>query len=195
MQSLPPISSPDQYADLFVIDFGDHVSVGFTAAEVELLRRVPDYSGLMAYQIYRVHEQGGFELRGVMTAALGQKEAICFLRESGADARSDFETIRRAAEQLLLPVEAELRLLRSYDFRPPDLTALIYPAHASHGISGWLQAAEIRAGDTVEAGPDVIRKVDAAGGMNIRTLTLNHKAPQDRSLEELLLAIDQPVQR
>ena len=195
MQRLPPISNPNQYVGLFVIDFGDHVGVGFTAAEVELLRRVPDYSSCMAYQIYRVHEQGGFELRGVLDASLGQKEAICFLRESGADARGDFEAIRRAAEQEPLPVETELRLLRSYDFRPPDLTALIYPAYASHGISGWLQAAEIRAGDTVEAGPDVIRKVDAAGGMNIRTLTLNNNAPQDRSMEDLLLALDRPVQR
>lgn len=195
MNALPAISNPSRYLGLFVFDFGDHVGVGYTAGEIDMLRATPEFQRGAAYQVYRIHENGGFELRGVLSTNLSLLEAICFLRADGTAARRDYDEILRAAHSEALPVEAELRLLRSYIFKPPDLTALIYPAHASHLLSGWIGQARLSPGDRVEAGVESMKALETGTGLTVKSTRLPSKAPQDRTLRELMDSVRRPLQR
>jgi hypothetical protein len=196
VQKLPPIPDPKQYEGLFVYDFGDHVSVGYTAGEISVLRRAMAYHKGTAYQIYRVNERGGLELRGVQDAGLASREAICFLRADAAIARRDYESILSEAQSRPLPCDAELRLVRSYGFEPSDLTALIYPEWASHVVSGWLGMLIAPVGDQVHGGAQVLQKLESGGGINIETAALPSKMDySDRTEQEVLSTTDRALQR
>jgi hypothetical protein len=196
VQKLPPIPNPSQYEGLFVYDFGDHVSVGYTPGEIHVLRRAMAHHKGTPYQIYRVNERGGLELRGVPDAALALREAICFLRNDAAVARRDYESILSAAQLRPLPCNAELRLVRSYGFDPPDLTALIYPGWASHTVSGWLGTLGTAPGDQVHGGAQAFQILESGGGINIATTILPSKMDySDRSEQEVLSTTDRALQR
>ena len=196
MRPLPAIPNPKHHEGLFVYDFGDHVSVGYTAGEIRMLRQSPAHRNGSAYQIYRINERGGIELRGVQDTSLALREAVCFLRRDGAIARKDYESILTAAQTRPLPCEAELRLVRSYGFEPADLTALIYPAWASHLVSGWLGASGLSPGDQVHGGADACRTLESGGGLTIASCTLPSSMDySDRSEQEVLTTTDRPLQR
>ena len=46
---LPPIHNPQRYGGLYVYDFGTHVSVGYTVAELRVLRESDVHRGGTAY--------------------------------------------------------------------------------------------------------------------------------------------------
>ena len=77
---LPPLGHPERYVGLHVYDFKTHVSVGYTGVEIRYLRESEEFRKGTAYQIYRVTEEGGLELRGTLDHRLTAKEAVCFLR-------------------------------------------------------------------------------------------------------------------
>ena len=196
MQKLPAIPNPKRYEGLYAYDFGDHVSVGYTAGEIRMLLQVPAHRNGTAYQIYRVDERGGLELRGGLDMSLTLREAVCFLRRDGTTARKDYELILLAAQTRPLPCDAELRLVRSYGFEPSDLTALIYPAWASHLVSGWLGALGLTPGDQVHGGAETYRTLESGGGLTIASCTLpSSMGYSDRSEQEVLATTDQPLQR
>ena len=196
MRDLPHIPNPKQYEGLFVYDFGDHVSVGYTAGEIGVLRRALAHHKGTAYQIYRVNERGGLELRGVQDGGLDSREAICFLRAEAATARKDYEAILFEAESRPLSCNAELRLVRSYGFDPPNLTALVCPGWASHVVSGWLSALGTVPGDQVHGGAQAFRNLESGGGITIATAVLPSKLNySDRSEQDVLSSTERPLQR
>ncbi len=196
MKNLPPIPNAKQYEGLFIYDFGDHVSVGYTAGEIRLLRHAMAHHKGTAYQIYRVNERGGLELRGVQDPGLSLREAICFLRTDATVARKDYESILFEAQSRPLPCDAELRLVRSYGFEPPDLTALIYPGWASHVVSGWLGDLTSTPGDQVHGGAQALQNLESGGGISIATTVLPSSMDySDRSEQEVLATTDRPLQR
>ncbi len=196
MQKLPSIPNPKHYEGLFLYDFGDHVSVGYTAGEIRVLRHSQAHRKGDAYQIYRVNERGGLELRGVRDTSLALREAVCFLRRDGTSARKDYESILTAAQTRPLLCNAELRLVRSYGFEPPDLTALIYPAWASHLVSGWLGTLGSTPGDQVHGGAEAFRSLESGAGLTIASCMLPSSMDyNDRSEQEVLATTDRPLQR
>lgn len=196
MRTLPAIPNPKPYEGLYVYDFGEHVAVGYTAGEIRVLRQSPAYQNGTTYQIYRVNERGGLELRGVQDTALVLQEAMCFLRKDGGEARRDYEVLVAAAQSRALPCNAELRLVRSYGFEPADLTALIYPGWASHLVAGWLGALQASPGDEVHGGVEAFRTLESGGGLTIASATLPSAMDYtDRSEEEVLASTDRPLQR
>ncbi len=193
---LPPISDPHRYAGLYVYDFGDHVSIGYTAIEIRMLRETRRFQGGTAYEVYRVDENGAMELRGAGDERLAAIEAFCFLRKGGADARRDYTTIRQAAEQDPVCARVELQLARAYDFDPPDVTALLYPIAASVVVSNWLQIHAAGFGDSIEAGQDAYIRFIQSSGMRIDSCQLAARMDYaDRSAEEVFAAVDLACQR
>ena len=195
MIALPAMVDPTRYRGLYAFDFGDQVSIGYTAGEIRHLRQSPAHQGGTIYEIYRVDESSKIELRGVRDTTFFVQEAICFLRFEGTKARFDFDEISRAALAVPLPCSAELRLARSYAFDPAELTALVYPGWAGHHVSSWLHECRLEPGDRVEGGVDAYRALESSGGITIAMLTLPTSAPPDRSNEEVLNSINQPLQR
>ncbi len=193
---LPPVHDPYRYAGLYVYDFGDHVSVGYTANEVRMLRALPEYRGGTAYEIYRVDEHGAFELRGSTEDRLGTIEAICFLRESSAEARRDYEALCATAHRHPIGACVELVLAKAYEFAPSDVTVLIYAISSSQVVSTWLHTNTTDFGDAVEGGTDAHCKFMGSSGMRITTCQLAAQMDYaDRSLDVVKAHVDRATQR
>jgi hypothetical protein len=179
-----------------VYDFKTHVSVGYTALEIRYLRESRGHGHGAAYEIYRVTEQGGLELRGVLDERLAAREAMCFLRRDTNAARRDYDDLRQWADRIPAPCAAELHLALVSSFDPPNTTALLYPAAAGHGLADWLNRAAFRGGDHVIGGTDVHAAFMSAQVRRIES----HQLPTaidytDRSSEEVLRTFQQPLQR
>ncbi len=193
---LPPIRDARRYVGLYVYDFGTHVSVGYTAAEIRTLRESQDHRGGAAYEIYRATEAGGFELRGARDERLSAREAICFLRQDGGSARRDFEWLRNAAADSPVPVRVEMYLAELQEFSPPHATGLVYPVAASVALSGWLDEHAFDGGDRVIGGTDVCATLLSAEPGRTDSCQLAALLDYtDRSREEVLEAVHQAVQR
>ena len=193
---IPPISNPERYVGLYVYDFETHVSVGYTALEIRYLRESETYRGGTAYQIYRVTETGGLELRGASDERLTAREAICFLRADAAAARRDYDSLRQLAEQTPLPCAVTLQLAKNATYDPPNVTALLYPASATTAIANWLEHSNFAGGDRVVAGIDVHAEMANIDTARIDSCQLPSLIDYtDRPAEEVLRRVHQPLQR
>jgi len=193
---LPRLSDPHQYAGLYVYDFGDHVSVGYTAGEIRMLREMERYCGGTAYELYRVDESGAIELRGAGNERLAAIEAFCFLRRDGAAARRDYESLKEAAKHDPVYAPVELSLVRAYEFDPPDVTALLYPVASSMVVSTWLQEHAPGFGDEIHAGQEAYARFARSSGMRIDSCQLAARMDYaDRPVDDVLASIDRPCQR
>jgi hypothetical protein len=193
---LPTVEHPERYVGLYVYDFGTHAAIGYTAGEIRILRESRAHRDGTAYEIYRVTDAGGYELRGVLDQRLAAREAICFLREDAGVARGDYDRLQETAAESPLPCAVEMQLAEVRDFRPPHTTALLYPAASSNVISGWLTQRAINAGDRAVAGIDahdsfVQNRATPIAACQLAALLDYH----DRSAEEVLRAVDRGVQR
>lgn len=193
---LPPIHNPERYGGLYVYDFGTHVSVGYTAEELRVLRASEAHGGGTAYEIYRVDENGAMELRGVLDERLSRHESICLLRHDGADARGDYDAIFQASEADPVICAVELQLAKLYAFDPPHVTALSFEAAASAAVSGWLLRHAGDAGDEVVGGSEGHTQLTTSDGVRIASRQLQIKPGfRDRAAEVVLAEVDRAVQR
>lgn len=196
MLTLPPIRDPERYEGLFAYDFGTHVSVGFTAGEILILRQSPEYCGGTALQIYRVNDRGGMELRGIQDSMLLGRDCICFLQSSEMKAREDYDRMVRAARERPLSSTVEARLVRSYVFSLPNLTALLFPAWAVDRVGAWLSLLDWSPGDRVISGTEALASMDPGKGLTIDTCSLAARdIVQDRDAEQVLASVSQAFQR
>lgn len=193
---LPPIRDPQRYAGLFVYDFGEHVSVGYTAAEIRVLRESAAHRDGIAYEIYRVDENGAMELRGAADNRLTQRESVCLLRRDGADARRDYDALREASDRNPIGCAVEMQLAKLYSFDPQHVTALSYVSSATSVVSGWLLTHASDAGDEVVGGVDEHARLVASDGVRIESCELLIKPGfRDRSADEVLAQVDRALQR
>jgi hypothetical protein len=193
---LPPIPHPHHYVGLYVYDFGARVSVGYTAGEIRVLRESDRHRNGTAYEIYRAHESGALELRGVLDWRLTAREATCFLRADQAAARTDYDLLCRASERNPLPCAVEMQLARLDGFEPPHLTALSYAAAATTALATWLGQHAGRVGDRVVCGIDVHATVASSDGVRIDSCSLPTLLDYaDRPAEQVLRSIHDPLQR
>ncbi len=193
---LPPLAQPERYVGLFVYDFKTHVSVGYTAVEIRYLRESAEFRDGTAYEIYRITEDGGLELRGALDQHLTAKEAMCFLRRQVGDARTDYDSLRRAAAEAPLPCSTEIVLAKVYAFDPPETSALIYPACVTHVVSGWLRTRQFSRGDRVVCGIDAHSQLISSEAVRIASFrprtTMDYR---DRTPEDVMQTVHLSVQR
>ena len=62
---LPDVQNPSKYIGLYIIDFGDHTGLGFTAREVAELLESEKFKDVKAYKIYNACPDGKMELKGL----------------------------------------------------------------------------------------------------------------------------------
>ncbi len=200
MLPIPHVVKPDRYVGLHVFDFGTHVGVGYTAGEVCLLQGEKAYAGGQAYEIYRVGESGGFELRGVGASQVGAMEALCFLYAHAEAAQSQYQWLCDRACEEPIDCETRIHLARLDDFQPSDVVALAYLGVVSGVVAGWLgrvgfPAADVAAVDVI-AGRDAYESVRrGTGERRASGFLASHWDYRDRGREELLATVDLAVQR
>lgn len=161
------IAEAFKYAGLYAYDFGTHISFGYTAGEIAVLRGSEAHRGGRVLAIYRINEAGGFELRGARDEDIGGREAMAFLRGDAGAARRDYDTIVAAAKDDPLPCPVEAQLARLYGFDPANVTSLAYPIGAGTAVASWLTIHRLDLGDRVRVGRDVNASVAASDGLHI----------------------------
>lgn len=133
---LPELQHAERYTGLYVVDFGDHCGVGFTAEEVAELLESEQYKDITIYKIHNAWPDGRLELKGINPDLFHLEAGMFFYADDEQTARCDFRKLADCAEQSPPPCRAKLHLAR---LRPDYyVTALIYPAEYDDQISRWL---------------------------------------------------------
>jgi hypothetical protein len=196
MQRLPRLTEPVRYTGLYVFDFGDSVSVGYTADEIAVLLESGRYPTGRAYKIHRAYADGRLEMKGVSLTRLRGEDGLFFYRREPAAARGDYDELSRLADAAPPPCRCELQLARVSGAEYPNVVAIIYPAEHSDDISAWLTRIGYAGGDTVEAG---ISQLTCYYGLVVTRL--DERQLRDtpdrisRSAEEVLATTHLAVQR
>ena len=62
---IPKLKNTEKYVGLYVVDFGDRSSTGFTAAEVAELLESEKFKDVKVYKIHNAYPDGRLELKGI----------------------------------------------------------------------------------------------------------------------------------
>lgn len=193
---MPRLHDPSRYAGLYVYDFGTHVSVGYTAGEIVVLRASELGRQGTAYEIYRVTDEGAIEMRAIQVGGLALSVAVCFLYPEAETARDDFDSVRLTAEQYPLSRPAELILGRQTLFSPQHIVAIRFLAGAETVLTRWLAVHVPSAGEVVLGGADANSALADGEKRKIDSCDLRvQDGIADRSTQQVLDAIHEPVQR
>ena len=189
---LPALECPERYTGLYVFDFGDRVSVGYTAEEVAILLSVEAYAAGTVYRIHRATPDGTMELIGISPAGLGKQDAMRFCRAVAAEARVDFERLLALAATTPPPCRILARLVRQTNTALPHATAIAFAAVEADAVSHWLRDGGFMGGDCV----DVADGAEAAAGVVVEQAELRPVGVGPlRSREAVLAATHETVQR
>lgn len=192
---IPPITEPARYVGLYVVDFGDHVSVGYTAREVSFLLNDKRFRNARAYQIHRVQPDGGLDLRGVIEPDFGTQEAMLFFRSDADAAQEDFDALLRLAANTPPPCAVMVELATLHESRD-TVVALRYPAESTTVLGAWLNAIRFAGGDRVEGGRSAASHYNDAAKDVLASRQLFPPANRtSRSLDEVLSSTHLPLQR
>jgi len=147
---LPELENPQKYTGLYVVDFGQQCSVGFTAEEVAELLESEKFKDITVYKIYNAYPDGRIELKGVRKEIF-QLEAGMFFYSGDIDtAKRNFEGLVDLAIKAAVPGRAKVHMAKYSNQR--FVTALIYPAEYDQQFSQWLLDADYRTDGAVAGG-------------------------------------------
>jgi hypothetical protein len=191
---LPELQNSEKYTGLYVIDFGDHAGVGFTAREVAELLESEKYRGCKVYKIHKAYPDGKLELKGV-PAEIFQLEAGMFFYSGDLEtAHQDFGKLVSLAVGTAPPCRAKAHLAKYRDDK--FAVALIYPAEYDDEISAWLLDCDYRAGGTAEGGIGAVQRYyDQEPDVLDRHQLFAKPAFESRTGQELLAAVKLAIQR
>jgi len=157
---LPEIKEANKYTGLYVVDFGDHCGVGFTAEEVAELLESEQFADVQVYKVHRANPDGTMELKGVAKETFQLEAGMFFYAADEATARADFQRLAAWADEQLPPARCKVHLANTGNVY---LTALIYPAEFDDAFSRWLLDANYRTDGQVEGGTGAMQRYyDAA---------------------------------
>jgi hypothetical protein len=150
---LPQVQDAPKYVGLYVVDFGDHSGVGFTAAEVAELLESEQFADVPVYKIYRADPDGTMELKGVQPATFRLEAGMFFHAADESTAREDYERLVNWADRQLPPGRCKVQLART---DAGYVTALIYPAEFDDEFSRWLLEGQYLTAGAVEGGTNAV---------------------------------------
>jgi len=150
MIKLPKIDQPDKYVGLYVVDFGDHCALGYTADEVAVLLESEQFADVKIYKIHRATSAGEIDLAGVTHDRFQLESGLFFHAFDEAGARADYQSLLNWSEQDSPPCRAKLQIALSSD--QMVLVALIFPAECEEEMGRWLAASGFTGSGAVDAG-------------------------------------------
>jgi hypothetical protein len=161
---LPQLSEPSRYIGLYIVDFGDHAGVGFTAEEVAELLESEQFADAKVYRIYRAAPDGTMELKGVSRGTFQKESGMFFYADDEPTAHADYQRLVNWADKQLPPARCKLHLTQSDD---TFVTALIYPAEYEDAFSSWLLDGQYKTAGLVQAGPSAVTQYNQCSGQII----------------------------
>lgn len=190
---LAHITEPQKYVGLYVVDFGDHSAVGFTADEVAELLDSRQYADIKVYRIYRALPDGTMELRGVSAHTFQKESGMFFYADSEQAAGADYQRLLVWAAKQLPPARCKVHLAC---WNKTFVTALIYPAEYEDSFSAWLIDGGYKTSGLVQAGADAVRQYyDHAGQILDQSQLWPQKSVENLRGSELLEAAKRTVVR
>jgi len=191
---LPKLEKPDGYVGLYVVDFGDHTGVGFTAEEVAELFESERYKHCKAYKIHKAYPDGRLELKGVRREIFQLEAGICFHSDNIGIARDDYKRLVKLGVETDIPCKAKIHLAKYNDDK--FAAALIYPAEYDDEVSGWLLEHNYKTTGAAEGGTAAVtRYYDAKPEILERHQLWGKSTVESRTGEELLAATKVAIQR
>ena len=151
---LPEVQNADKYTGMYVVDFGDHCGVGFTAEEVAELLEGERFADVQVYKVHRANPDGTMELKGVPQQTFQLETGMFFYAGNETTGRADFERLAAWADQQLPPARCKVQLA---NVAGSIVTALIYPAEYNDQFSQWLIDGDYRTSGQVQAGPSIVK--------------------------------------
>jgi len=191
---LDNLKNPQKYTDLYVFDFGDYTSIGFTTEEVGELFESERYKNGKAYRIYRAHPDGTMELKGVNRETFFLESGMFFHSDNEFTARKNFKNIVKLAVANIPPCRAKVHLAKYPDDK--FITAIIYPAEYDNQISKWLLDGNYKTEGFAEGGTQCTQKYYDSQCEILKRHQLFGKTEKiSRTGEELLSNLKKAVQR
>lgn len=191
---LPKLGKPEKYVGLYIVDFGDHTGVGFTAQEVAELTESKKYTGGKIYKIHRALPQGKLELKGISAETFELEAGMFFYSSDREDSRRDFKRLVDLAVSSAPPCRAKVHLARSND--NGFVVALIYPAEYDEEVSSWLSAGQYKTNGAAEGGVGAVQRYyDRDAEILDRHQLFAKSDSVSRTGEELLARLKTAVQR
>ncbi len=179
---------------MYVVDFGDHTGVGFTAEEAAELFESERYKDCKAYKIHKAYPDGRLELKGVRREIFQLEAGMFFYSADVETARDDYKRLVKSGIETNVPCKAKIHLAKY----SPDrfAVALIYPAEYDEEMSDWLLEHAYKTAGPAEGGMTAVtRYYDAKPEILERHQLWSRSSVESRTGEELLAAIKTAVQR
>ncbi len=193
---IPPLKNPQRYIGLYVFDFGDWVSAGYTAEEVEILLGSSEYKNGQAYRIYRVDSQDRVELVGISPGDLLGDSMLLFASAGEDQARRDYDSLFEMARQRSLTCSVEMVLAEFSEGEMAFGVGLIYPYHAEKNVSDWLLAGGFAGGESVSGGTEVLQDYRRGANKSLASCVLEcAEEYKPREKDEVLRQVREPLQR
>jgi len=191
---LPELKKPDKYVGLYVVDFGDHSGVGFTAEEVAELLESEKFKDIKIYKIHNAYPDGRLELKGVSARTFQMETGMFFYSGDLETARLDYKKLTDIAVTAPPPCRAKLQLAKYSDGK--FVTALIYPSEYDDELSRWLSDNNYKTAGPAEGGISAVTGYyrDESEILERRQLFAVDKF-ENKTGEELLAATKIAVQR
>jgi len=153
---LPEIKNPDRYIDLYVVDFGDHSGVGFTADEVAQLLESEKFKDVKVYRIYNAYPDGKMELKGVPSEIFQLETGMFFYEFDKNITQGDFKRLINSAVKTAPPARAKVHLAKYSNEK--FVTALIFPAEYNDQFSRWLLDIDYKTAGPAEGGIEAVKR-------------------------------------
>ena len=153
---LPELKNPDKYADLYVVDFGDHSGVGFTADEAAELLESEKFKDVKVYRIYKAYPDGKMELRGVPNEIFELEAGMFFYEFDQTAAGGDYKKLIDAAVKTAPPAKAKIHLVKYSDEK--FAVAIIFPAEYNDQFSRWLLDIDYKTKGAAEGGIEAVKR-------------------------------------
>ena len=192
--NLPELKDTNKYVGLYVVDFGDHSGVGFTAEEVAELLESEKYRHCKVYKIHRAYPDGRMELKGVPAQTFQLEAGMFFYSDSRDAATGDFERLVALDQVARPPCRAKAHLCEG----GPDkfVVALVYPAEYDDEVSSWLLTGRYKTAGPAEAGTGAVQRYyDADWQVLDKHQFFGQSAFDSRTGQELFAAVKLAAQR
>lgn len=191
---LPELKKAERYTGLYVIDFGDHTGVGFTAPEVAELLESEKFREVAVYRIHKAYPDGRLELKGISTETFQLEAGMFFQAQDESTARNDYQRLVKLAVTSSPPCKAKVHLAQLD--ATTWVTALIYPAEYDDDVSSWLLVGDYYSAGAAEGGISAVtRYYDQEATILERHQLYGEGSLESRTGEALLAGLKMAVQR
>jgi len=191
---LAELQDAKKYVGLYVVDFGDSSSVGFTAGEVAEILESEKFSDCKVYKIHNAYPDGRIELKGVPRETFELEAGMFFYSQNLANSEKDFKELTNLAIKSAAPARAKVHLAKYNEDQ--FAVALIYPAEFDDEFSRWLLDNDFKTEGEAAGGVGAVQQYyDNQCEVLKRQQLLDAGAIESRTGVQLLANLKQAVQR